>query len=140
MKELAGSEVHFLNNFVEYKIELLECLINHCGSSIGSDDPMNLKSVISILSNQFETILRSNHDEIGGENSSFSNRLRFMLESLTDLKNNKSRRIQTFNSEIVNKLRKWLGTIKKLLGQKSGDLCLRVSMQDILDVENRGRL
>jgi nucleolar MIF4G domain-containing protein 1 len=63
-----------------------------------------------------------------------------MFEALTDLKNNKSRRIQTSNAEVVKHLRKWLGAIKTALGQKqSGDTCLRVTLQDLLAAETKGR-
>ena len=72
-----------------------------------------------------------------------SNRLRFMFEALTDLKNNKSRRVQTANAEIVKRLRKWLGSIKTSLprnsGAATGDPCLRVSLRDLLDADKRGR-
>eukprot|EP01036_Dinobryon_divergens_P052613 gene52613-70341_t len=62
-----------------------------------------------------------------------------MLEAFTDLKNNKSRRTQSSNADVVRQLRKWLGSIKSSLGCKNGDLCLRVSLQDLLEAEKRGR-
>lgn len=62
-----------------------------------------------------------------------------MLELLADLRNNKSRRVQASNNEAVKSMRKWLGNFKSMVGAKSGDLCLRVTMQDLLDVDKKGR-
>ena len=121
--------------FVELKVELLECLINHCGVSIRSDDPVSLRAVISALSRRLSTLPP---DATTADGS--SSRLRFMFEALTDLKNNKSRRIQTSNADVVKKLRKWLGGMKTVLGQKqAGETCLRVGLQDLLNAETKGR-
>jgi nucleolar MIF4G domain-containing protein 1 len=120
-----------LGDFVELKVELLEHLINHCGTSIRSDDPVSLRVVISTLSKRLAN---------APVESDGNSRLRFMSEALTDLKNNKSRRIQTTNAEVVKKLRKWLGGIKAALGQKqAGDTCMRVTLQDLLNAETKGR-
>eukprot|EP00428_Durinskia_dybowskii_P079997 CAMPEP_0170432968 /NCGR_PEP_ID=MMETSP0117_2-20130122/42244_1 /TAXON_ID=400756 /ORGANISM="Durinskia baltica, Strain CSIRO CS-38" /LENGTH=933 /DNA_ID=CAMNT_0010692679 /DNA_START=51 /DNA_END=2853 /DNA_ORIENTATION=- len=127
-----------LGDFVELKVELLECLINHCGVSIRSDDPVSLKMVISTLSKRLAHMPAKGDDS--DENGSGNSRLRFMFEALTDLKNNKSRRIQTSNAEVVKKLRKWLGSTKALLGQKqAGDTCMRVSLMDLMNAETKGR-
>jgi hypothetical protein len=64
-----------------------------------------------------------------------------MFEALTDLKNNKSRRIQTDHAEAVAKQRRWLGSLKTSLTlmHPSADHCLRVSLKDLLDADQRGR-
>lgn len=140
MKVLADSSA---GEFAELKIELLECLINHCGVSIRSDDPISLKNVIQTLHKNLGHLLKSANSDVA--NNLYENsRLRFMFEALTDLKNNKSRRIQTANAEVVKKLRKWIGSIKSTLGQQqsggtSDTLCLRVSLQDLLNAESTGR-
>ena len=128
-----------MGEFVELKVELLECLINHCGVSIRGDDPMSLKTVVNTLSKRLASMPSLLEETEGDAGSS---RLRFMFEALTDLKNNKSRRIQTTNAEVVKKLRKWLGAMKPILGQKqagTSDPCLRVSLQDLLNAETKGR-
>uniref|UniRef100_A0A7S3MET0 MI domain-containing protein n=1 Tax=Spumella elongata TaxID=89044 RepID=A0A7S3MET0_9STRA len=128
-----------MGEFVELKVELLECLINHCGVSIRGDDPMSLKTVVNTLSKRLASMPSLLEETEGDAGSS---RLRFMFEALTDLKNNKSRRIQTTNAEAVKKLRKWLGAMKPILGQKqagTSDPCLRVSLQDLLNAETKGR-
>eukprot|EP01036_Dinobryon_divergens_P032648 gene32648-42283_t len=126
----------------ELRVELLEVIINHCGPSIRSDDPVSLKLVVSTLNKRLGSYSAGMSSEGTGA-SGMSNRLRFMFEALTDLKNNKSRRVQTANADAVKKLRKWLGSIKSSLPRNSGaaigDPCLRVSLRDLLDADKRGR-
>lgn len=112
----------------ELEIELIVCIIDHCGLQLRSDDPAGLKTVIMTLSQ------RAAHRDNKG-----SSRVSFMLEALTDLRNNKSRRNQTANAEAVKKVRKWLGSIKSTMSSKSGDSLIRVSLSDLLDAEKRGR-
>lgn len=139
------------NEFVELKVELLECLINHCGVSIRSDDPSSLKNVINTLSKKLSNLSAVSNNSSTDDNMTTSgssggtSRLRFMFEALTDLKNNKSRRIQTTNSDVVKRLRKWLGTIKSSIQQhhtasaSADSSCLRVSLQDLLRADSKGR-
>ena len=141
----AGGEGGGNGGFTELRVELLEVLINHCGHSIRSDDPVSLKLVIATLTKRFSFLLEASGSDGSSDNVDMSNRLRFMLEALTDLKNNKSRRIQTAHAEVVKRLRKWLGSLKTSLPRKAGaaaagvDSCLRVSLKDLLDADKRGR-
>lgn len=118
----------------ELEVELLVCLVDHCGVQLRADDPMGLKTAITTLNK------RSAVQSAAG-NAAGSTRLRFMLEALTDLRNNKSRRIQSANADIVKTLRQWLGSVKNGLGggRAGADLCLRVSLKDLLDAEKTGR-
>jgi nucleolar MIF4G domain-containing protein 1 len=118
----------------ELEVELLVCLVDHCGAQLRADDPIGLKTAIT-------TLTRRSAVQSDAENAAGSTRLRFMLEALTDLRNNKSRRIQSANADVVKGLRHWLGTVKNSLGGgRAGiDLCLRVSLTDLLDAEKTGR-
>jgi nucleolar MIF4G domain-containing protein 1 len=118
----------------ELEVELLVCLVDHCGAQLRADDPIGLKAAIT-------TLTRRSAVQSDAENAAGSTRLRFMLEALTDLRNNKSRRIQSANADVVKSLRHWLGTVKNSLGGgRAGiDLCLRVSLTDLLDAEKTGR-
>jgi nucleolar MIF4G domain-containing protein 1 len=120
----------------ELEIELLVCLVDHCGAQLRADDPLSLKTAIATLNKRASSQGSEAINSVGG-----SSRLRFMLEALTDLKNNKSRRIQGANSEVVKDLRKWLGSVKTSLGggRAGADLCLRVSLSDLLDADKKGR-
>lgn len=63
-----------------------------------------------------------------------------MMEALTDLKNNKAKKGKNDGEEERKKLRRWLGGIKTTLGAKSSrDTMLRVSLNDLLHAESRGR-
>lgn len=118
----------------ELEVELLVCLVDHCGAQLRADDPIGLKTAIT-------TLTRRSAVQSDAQNAAGSTRLRFMLEALTDLRNNKSRRIQSANADVVKGLRHWLGTVKNSLGGgRAGiDLCLRVSLTDLLDAEKTGR-
>ena len=60
-----------------------------------------------------------------------SSRAVYFMNAVTDFKNNKSRRVQNENGEVVKSFRKWLGSIKYSLGNKVGDLSLRVTLDDL---------
>ena len=118
----------------ELEVELLVCLVDHCGAQLRSDDPLGLKTAITTLNKRSAV-------QSAATNAAGSTRLKFMLEALTDLRNNKSRRIQSANAEVVKGLRHWLGSVKNSIGggRAGADLCLRVSLNDLLDAEKTGR-
>jgi len=153
---------------IETKVELIECILNHCGNSIRNDDPMSLKLIIQNFSKDYSYLLHSTsryrNDDNNHENHSDGNaddnkkndddddrnnvitvnsRLKFMFESLSDLKNNKSRRIQKANDENVKQLRKWLGNVKTVLKSNNNSntesTCLRISLSDLLNADLKGR-
>ena len=156
---------------IETKVELIECILNHCGNSIRNDDPMSLKLIIQNFSKDYSYLLhstsRNSNDDNNHENHSDGNadnnnknddddddddrnnvitvnsRLKFMFESLSDLKNNKSRRIQKANDENVKQLRKWLGNVKTVLKSNNNsnteNTCLRISLSDLLNADLKGR-
>eukprot|EP01038_Epipyxis_sp_PR26KG_P011747 gene11747-15719_t len=132
------------NETMEMEVELLECVIHHCGTSIRSDDPDSLKQIIQSLSEKCNGAAVSSSHSRNDDNISAqqSQRLRFMLESLLDLRNNKSRRIQSDNNEVVKSLRKWLGSIKTTFNKHNGSVNhppLRVTLSDLLNADNKGR-
>ena len=72
-----------------------------------------------------------------------SSRLGYMISAMTDLKNNKKRKQDTVFSEKTAKLRKQIGRIKSSAASagisRAADSCLRISLEDILSVESKGR-
>ena len=129
MRRLADDVVQ--NRMVELCAELLVCIVDHCGIQLRSDDPVVLREVVTSLSSKNAGELARE----GGEGT----RIEFLMETLTDLKNNKSKRNQSANGEAVKKLRRWLGSVKSVFPCKHGDTCLNVSLNDLLDAEKRGR-
>jgi nucleolar MIF4G domain-containing protein 1 len=156
---------------IETKVELIECILNHCGNSIRNDDPISLKFIIQNFSKNYSYLLHStsnnsnddnNHENHSGLNANnnrknddndddydgnkvitVNSRLKFMFESLSDLKNNKSRRLQKTNDENVKQLRKWLGNVKTVLKSNNNsnteNTCLRITLSDLLNADLKGR-
>lgn len=122
----------------ELEVELLVCIVEHCGPQLRTDDPLGIKNAMLKLNKRASATTQSSSSPTDAVSSG---RLRFMLEAFADLKNNKSRRAQSSNTEAVTSLRKWLGTVKNSVGSARGgaDQCLRVTLADLLDADKRGR-
>ena len=118
----------FIDSFSDLDIELLLIILSHSGQALRSDDPLALK----------EIVLSVQAKQTGTEQIS-SSRVDFMVSAIIDLKNNKRRKHDTVYIERTAKLRKLLGRIKAETERLSGTSCLRIRLQDILDVESRGR-
>lgn len=113
----------------EKQVELLVCLVDGCGQQLRSDDPAKLQGIINVLSSQ--EVMRAGDE---------SSRVKHLLTSLTELKNNKSKRQEegTVTAEI-KKLRKWLGGLKTTFASSTKNYVLRVSLEDLLNAEKKGR-
>ena len=116
----------------EREAELLLLLFRQCGSQLRADEPLPLRSAHSLLT----TKARSQADS-----DTEGSRLAFLLDALTDLKNNKSRRGGSDAEEATKSLRRWIGTVKSGLGSTGGgaETMLRVSLEDLLEADSRGR-
>lgn len=128
--ELVGEDVSKIN---ESNIEFLLLIIDHCGFQLRSDDPVHMKSLIAKLFAWNKQLL--SHDS----SSTIGGRYRYMLDALTDLKNNKSRRTQSINLETVKSLRKWIGSVKSKGNLTSVERTLHVTMEELLSAESKGR-
>jgi len=122
-------------SFKEVDIEALLLILSHCGQQLRSDDPSALKEIVIMVKDQAQ---KTRDDE-----QADSSRINFMLDTVMSLKNNKPGKQQAVIREKTNQLKKIVGRIKtsapsSLKGKKSGS-CLRVSLQDILDAETKGR-
>jgi len=126
---------HFINHFSELDVELLLLTLSHCGHSLRSDDPSSLKEIVLMVQK------RTQEDTNQGRPT--SSRLGYMISAMTDLKNNNKRKQDTVFSEKTAKLRKQIGRIKSSAASagisRAADSCLRISLEDILSVESKGR-
>lgn len=126
---------NLLESFREVDVELLLLILCHCGRALRSDDPVALKDIV--------TLVQKRAAECGSSLESSSSRVDYMVEAMTDLKNNKRRRQDLVHSERTEKLRKMLGRVKCMAATSSNarvsDSSLRISLRDILDVESKGR-
>jgi len=135
------------------RLELLSLGIEHCGIMLRTDDPSSLKDIISTLTIRLRDIVHL--EEEGETDDTGSSRAKYFLETITDLKNNKSRRTQNAHVECISRLKKWIGTVKASIhggnsssssgsstirGTAGTDIhMLRIALQDILDADTKGR-
>ena len=126
------------------RVELILCVIDHCGPTLRTDDPHELRNFIvklNSLSSEYTNNFTSSSSSStpSSRDTTFDGRLHFMISSLSDLKNNKSRRSQSVHSENILSLRKWIGRIKSSKTDRGADGCLTMSLQDLLQAETVGR-
>jgi nucleolar MIF4G domain-containing protein 1 len=124
---------NLIENFSEIDIECLLLLLSHCGRSLRSDDPMALKEIVLLVSKK-----KSQDTKMGS-----SSRAEYMVSAIMDLKNNRRSKQETVYTEKATKLRKVLGRIKSTAATsnkgKTAESSLRISLQDILNAETKGR-
>jgi nucleolar MIF4G domain-containing protein 1 len=139
----------FIRNFSEIDVEGLLIILSHCGQQLRSDDPTALREIVLMVKDRAQTATDKEHSNLnknapdGNTNVADSSRVQYMVDSITELKNNKPRKQDAVIREKSNALKKHVGRIKtsasqSLAGKKSGS-CLRVTLQDVLDAEVKGR-
>ena len=125
---------HLIQKFTEVDIECLLLLLSHSGRSLRSDDPLALKDIVLLV--------EKTNAEAGRKES--SSRAEYMVSAITDLKNNKRRKLDTAYGETTTKLRKFLGQIKSAAAKSNSskttsESSLKISLKDILRAETKGR-
>lgn len=127
----------FIKHFTEMDVELVLIILSHSGHSLRSDDPSSLKEIVLTVQE------RAMQSTIDGKAT--SSRVDYMVSAMVDLKNNKRRKQDLVFAEKAGKLRKLIGRIKSTVASRgsssarSSDSCLRVRLDDILNVETKGR-
>ncbi|KAL3785282.1 hypothetical protein ACHAW5_008296 [Stephanodiscus triporus] len=139
----------FIHNFTEIDVEGLLIILSHCGQQLRADDPTALREIVLMVKDRSQTAADKG-DTTRDENSTDrktnvadSSRIQYMVDSIIALKNNKPRKQDAVIREKSNALKKHISRIKTsasqlLVGKKSGS-CLRVTLQDVLDAEAKGR-
>lgn len=114
----------------ELDTDLLLKIVKLCGAQLRYDDPSSLKAIAHLAQEQQEQQI---------EAGSVSTRSKFMLESLNDLRNNRSR-TTTANAgaEALTKMRKYLGGLSKKHTVRTQEP-LRVGLEDLRNVDKRGK-
>ncbi|KAF7316744.1 MIF4G/MA4-domain-containing protein [Mycena chlorophos] len=113
----------------EYNVDLLLKIVRNSGQQLRQDDPSSLKDIIQIVQGK-----TSEHMD------TLSSRTRFMVETLSNLKNNKIKRNVTLNQghDAVERMKKFLvglGKSRHVLAHES----LRVSLKDLHSAESKGK-
>ncbi|KAK0714321.1 hypothetical protein B0T21DRAFT_352251 [Apiosordaria backusii] len=119
-----------LDNLSELNAELLLRIVRMCGTTLRTDDPMALKDIVTLIPGAV-----AKHGE-----KNLTVRTKFMIETITDLKNNKLKAgagASAIVSEHTTRMRKTLGQLKsrKLKATEP----LRIGLQDIRDADKTGK-
>jgi nucleolar MIF4G domain-containing protein 1 len=121
----------------ERDVELLLLLLRTAGPQLRADDPRALKDIVLAVQERAASV--------GAGEGDVNARVRHMLETLNDLKNNKRRQAQLQEGERTQRLRKLVlrargggGVGKGQGGGESGET-LHVSWEDMRDSASRGR-
>ncbi|KAK0193837.1 hypothetical protein F5146DRAFT_1101683 [Armillaria mellea] len=117
------------SKFSEFNVELLLKMLRSSGQQLRQDDPSALKEITELVLKQLS--------EIGEKPSS---RTLFMVETLTNLKNNKVKKLATQNQggEAVERMKKFLSALSKKRHVASNEP-LRVSLADLHSAESKGK-
>ena len=132
---------HFIKEFSELDVELLLLILSHCGLQLRSDDPTALKDIVIMVQKRSVEVM--NEKEAEGTKLSTS-RAQFMVTAITDLKNNKRKDRDVTIGEKTSHYRRIIGRMKSVVstlgdGKSLSSNILRVTIQDILDIESKGR-
>ncbi|KAJ2783267.1 suppressor of glycerol defect [Coemansia javaensis] len=112
----------------EFTAELLLKLIRTSGLQLRKDDPLALKEVV-----------RQATETVGSVGTGrLSVRCRFMVESLTSLKDNRMRNAMSQSADNVARLKKFLANMDK---RRPGGAAepINIGLQDIRDIKTKGK-
>ena len=121
-----------LEEMSEANTELLLRVVRDVGPQLRQDDPSSLKDMIRIMQNSAAKLAASGQE--------MSVRTKFMIETITDLKNNKVKAAASVNGvaiEHITRMRKVLGTLNARNVRASEPL--RIGRSDIKDSERKGK-
>ncbi|KAH9015184.1 hypothetical protein EDB84DRAFT_1634669 [Lactarius hengduanensis] len=113
----------------EYVVELLLKLLRNSGQQLRQDDPSALKDIVQIV-----------QSKTSDTETPLSSRTRFMLETLINLKNNKTKRAATQHAggDVTERLKKFLTGLSKTRHLVAHEP-LRVSLDDLHSADTRGK-
>ncbi|KAI0649110.1 ARM repeat-containing protein [Trametes meyenii] len=116
-------------DLTEFKVELLLKVARNSGQQLRQDDPTALKSIIQIV-----------HSKLPPDTHALSSRTRFMVETLSNLKNNKIKKAaaQSAGNEAVERMKKFLSGLTKKRHVISHEP-LRVSLEDLRAADTKGK-
>lgn len=112
------------------EVELLLIIIRSGGNQLRTDDPVALKEVIVLLQRKMQ--------DLGG-NQALTPRMRFLVDSIVALKNNRQKPLSELVISARHRIRKALQSAAG--GGSSGGLKdpMQVGLSDILDSQTRGK-
>ena len=119
------------NDNAEKCVELIMLVLRSVGFALRKEAPLELKQTIVQLQSTINLIKsRTSSSE---SDAAVNNRLRFMIESINALKNNDVRRLDTFDQQPIEQIRKQMKHALK------DDVQLNVAYKDIVKADELGR-
>ena len=122
----------YLESLNETNAELILRIVRDCGPQLRKDDPSSLKRIVQLMQNASSAIAADGRE--------MSVRTKFMIETITDLKNNKMRAPTDsagVASEHITRMRKVLGSLNNR--NMKGSEPLQISKEDIQNGDQKGR-
>ena len=122
----------FLRDLNEVTTELLLRIVRDVGPQLRQDDPSSLKDMVRIM--------QASSAKLSASGEEMSVRTKFMIESITDLKNNKIRAVNNVNGvavEHITKLRKTLGSLSNRSLRATEPL--QICRSEIKDTKKKGK-
>ncbi|EEH50390.2 uncharacterized protein PADG_06469 [Paracoccidioides brasiliensis Pb18] len=123
----------FLTDITELNTELLLRIIKNSGPQLRADSPSTLKDIILLLQPTFSTL----------DPSTLSVRTKFMLETITDLKNNRLKSnaasASSLSSTHITTMRKILGSLNDSPRTLRASEPIRIGRADIHRADKRGK-
>ncbi|KAI5466516.1 MIF4G domain-containing protein [Mariannaea sp. PMI_226] len=136
--EVASSKIIFdymerlLRDLTEINVELLLRICRMSGRLLRRDDPQSLKHVASVLN---QSVSKAGYANV-------SVRTKFMIETITDLKNSKPKARgmdSSIVSEHVQRMKKRLGELKSQSRRLDGLAPMGIGLVDIEGADTRGK-
>ncbi|KAJ5549053.1 hypothetical protein N7513_006287 [Penicillium frequentans] len=120
----------FLEELTENNTELLLKVIRISGPQLRQDDPTSLKDIVLLVQPAVAKIGESN----------LSVRTKFMIETITDLKNNRVKNAigASITSEHITKMRKILGSLNNSRTIRASEP-MNITRADIQDASKKGK-
>lgn len=118
-----------VRHLTENNTELLLKIIKNSGSQLRRDDPAALKSIVLMI-----------QPIAARDEAKLSVRTKFMIETITDLKNNRMKTgvgASTLMAEHLTKMRKILGSLSTR--NVRGSEPLNISLEDVRNADKRGK-
>ncbi|GAA5895536.1 Sgd1p [Sporobolomyces salmoneus] len=114
----------------ELEVELLSKVVKRSGQQLRGDDPSALKEIISMVKQKM----------VGVDPNSMNSRTKFMIEQLTNLKNNKLPKLGADGAvDNYSGLKKYLVSLNKKRASGAAPDALRVSLSEIRSSSTRGK-
>ncbi|KAF8554475.1 ARM repeat-containing protein [Imleria badia] len=113
----------------EFRVELLLKILRSSGQQLRQDDPSALKDIVTLA-----------QSSIANQGDDLSSRTKFMIETLTNLKNNKNKKSGTQHQggDAVERMKKFLSGLSKKRHIQARE-ALRVSLDDLRAAETKGK-